>query len=662
MEAGQEQKNWHHPLDFENVRCNPPRDVDRQDLVRVGTLNVLADAYCNPQQLPWVERKHLGWQYRRYSIIAAIRALRCDILALQEVDQPDDIIEELQSLGYDAVFAQRPGRRDGVLTAWQQKKFARVWFVGRANSPGTDVVDFNDLVALQGGDERFRRSNLGLLMALRDLTAPGSRLLLVANAHLYWNPHRKDVKLAQAVYLTRRIEGTLAELRKHFTTGTKSAAAPCLLEETRTKRFTVFESSSQNAHSCCNAVGVIVCGDLNSIPSSAVAAFFTSPTGIARPSDRTHDRFLCDSSLNRLTRWLRLLGIDTELETAAEEAKRTSTQNDCSQLFARCVSEKRLLLTSSRKVLQRSECPPAVFVDNRNARESFAALVKKLRIPVQPSTFLTRCVKCNGVIKAEESGEWPEGWDGNRARLNDGVPDDLPLFMCTNPACTQVYWFSNRPNSSAVRSKELADELFALVKPNNQNAALEQASSNEEMNDKPHETPELVCSASTAPRDAVGVLAGQHESSQNRQNPETSTINSAETSSVRLRHSLRLRSAYHTISRVEGGKNQSDHTENEMGNSKQDNHSIEDNEIITTSRADFHGYLDYLLFSDETFRGCSQRLKLPSARQLRDNDVLGKLPCRTWGSDHLFAVADLLWREMGGQAASESEPRTGAAD
>ena len=182
------------------------------------------------------------------------------------------------------------------------------------------------------------------------------------------------------------------------------------------------------------------------------------------------------------------------------------------------------------------------------------------------------------------------------------------------------------------------------------------------MNDKPHETPELVCSASTAPRDAVGVLAGQHESSQNRQNPETSTINSAETSSVRLRHSLRLRSAYHTISRVEDGKNQSDHTENEMGNSKQDNHSIEDNEIITTSRADFHGYLDYLLFSDETFRGCSQRLKLPSARQLRDNDVLGKLPCRTWGSDHLFAVADLLWREMGGQAVSESEPRTGAAD
>ena len=154
MEAGQEQKNWHHPLDFENVRCNPPRDVDRQDLVRVGTLNVLADAYCNPQQLPWVERKHLGWQYRRYSIIAAIRALRYDILALQEVDQPDDIIEELQSLGYDAVFAQRPGRRDGVLTAWKQKKFARVWFVGRANSPGTDVVDFNDLVALQGGDEQ----------------------------------------------------------------------------------------------------------------------------------------------------------------------------------------------------------------------------------------------------------------------------------------------------------------------------------------------------------------------------------------------------------------------------------------------------------------------------------------------------------------------------
>jgi uncharacterized protein with PIN domain len=34
-------------------------------------------------------------------------------------------------------------------------------------------------------------------------------------------------------------------------------------------------------------------------------------------------RYLLDITLNRFTRWLRILGLDAELETAAEERART---------------------------------------------------------------------------------------------------------------------------------------------------------------------------------------------------------------------------------------------------------------------------------------------------------------------------------------------------
>ena len=328
-------------------------------------------------------------------------------------------------------------------------------------------------------------------------------------------------------------------------------------------------------------------------------------------------------------------------------------------------------------MLRRAGCPPAVFLDNRRAKESLAALFQRLAVPVEPEVFLTRCVKCNGAIKAEGSGQWPAGWDGARARAADGVPQDLPLFLCTNEACLQVYWFSNRPNSSAVRSKELADELHEIVKSATATAATTAAATafldhsgeggggggggGEEAAKSFEEQGILALSTAAATLTATGVLAGgtggdggsdnidvvsDDEEEDDDRHPTSPMATAAATalpiasrreragamkaaaatasggSSSRLRHSLQLRSAYH-----HGDDAQSD----------------EGGGLLTTSRGDFHGYLDYVFYGSRSFRGCARRLELPTAEELQRGGVFGQLPSRSWGSDHLLVAADLLW-------------------
>ena len=112
---------------------------------------------------------------------AAVAAADCDVLALQEVDHPDDLRAALRRLGYDSEFAQRPnGRQDGCMTAWRASRFGRVWparaSVGTSSSSssmssssfsrGVEVVDFNRLVEVQGG--RAPAHNLALVVLLVD--------------------------------------------------------------------------------------------------------------------------------------------------------------------------------------------------------------------------------------------------------------------------------------------------------------------------------------------------------------------------------------------------------------------------------------------------------------------------------------------------------------
>lgn len=178
-------------------------------------------------------------------------------------------------------------------------------------------------------------------------------------------------------------------------------------------------------------------------------------------------RYLLDATLNRFCRWLRILGIDAALETEEEERIRTASDKGDRRmiLFERCRTERRTLVTTSTRLPHRKDCPSSTYCINPTFLPCLeVALVHMLLthgVVLDPSSFLGRCVVCNGDILVVEDLEEA------RAILREYQAPDLlsdkeieQVFRCNG--CGQGYWWCDRPNSSASRVKTAATRLFAL--------------------------------------------------------------------------------------------------------------------------------------------------------------------------------------------------------
>ena len=184
--------------------------------------------------------------------------------------------------------------------------------------------------------------------------------------------------------------------------------------------------------------------------AAAAAAAVTSP------------RYILDATLNKLCRWLRILGQDTALETEVEEKQRT--REGKMVLFERCRSERRTLVTTSTRLQQRTECPPGTYVINpTNLDKLETTLVHILLthgVVLEPDSFLSRCVICNGGIQevttAEDKKRILQDYEAPVALLKE----DLEVYQCDG--CQQGYWWCDRPTSSASRVKGTATRLFEI--------------------------------------------------------------------------------------------------------------------------------------------------------------------------------------------------------
>lgn len=173
-------------------------------------------------------------------------------------------------------------------------------------------------------------------------------------------------------------------------------------------------------------------------------------------------RYLLDATLNKFCRWLRILGQDTALETEEEERQRTGKNKMI--LFERCRDEGRTLVTASNRLLLRKDCPPGTYCISPSFLASLEVVLIHMLLThgvvLEPRTFLTRCVVCNGAIVEVKS--LPE----KRRILQEYqapvelLDDDMDVFECDG--CRQGYWWCDRPTSSASRVMEAATRLFRL--------------------------------------------------------------------------------------------------------------------------------------------------------------------------------------------------------
>ncbi|KAF4676419.1 CCR4-NOT transcription complex subunit 6-like [Perkinsus olseni] len=228
--------------------------------IKLLNWNILADIYCTPQQYPYCPPWALSWNYRRHLIIKQIAALEGDVVCLQEVQSDhfySSLLPALEALGFGYLYA--PKTREIFTDKYCEEGCAILYRKSRFSVVDSFTIEFDahakDSARYQGARNtkqrnRLSKGNVALACLLEDSRC-GGRPLGIVNTHITADVDAGDVKLWQAMCMLEVVQGW---------------------------------SNSQNG-----VLPIIMCGDFNSTPESAVYELLT--TGRLSPSSIPDDPF-----------------------------------------------------------------------------------------------------------------------------------------------------------------------------------------------------------------------------------------------------------------------------------------------------------------------------------------------------------------------------------
>lgn len=131
-------------------------------------------------------------------------------------------------------------------------------------------------------------------------------------------------------------------------------------------------------------------------------------------------KFVVDSMLGRLARWLRVLGCDTHYQTRYPE-----------EALARLVGEGRILLTRNAKTARR--IPGSLWIRSDHVGEQMWEIKGALAFRPQKSLWFTRCLRCNAPLESV-------GREEAKANVPEYVFHESgeSIRRCTR--CGRYYW------------------------------------------------------------------------------------------------------------------------------------------------------------------------------------------------------------------------------
>ncbi len=151
-------------------------------------------------------------------------------------------------------------------------------------------------------------------------------------------------------------------------------------------------------------------------------------------------RFIVDSMLGRLARWLRILGFDTWYFRKIDDQA----------LLALHAETGRVLLTRDTHLVRCRGVGPHLLVRQDGWEEQLREVVEALSLKVRPEKTLTRCILCNrplDMLAPEEA----------RRRIPDYVASSTSVFRECG-SCGKVYWAGTHRKKMA----EVVERLRAL--------------------------------------------------------------------------------------------------------------------------------------------------------------------------------------------------------
>ncbi|MEV0296307.1 Mut7-C RNAse domain-containing protein [Nocardia sp. NPDC050710] len=111
------------------------------------------------------------------------------------------------------------------------------------------------------------------------------------------------------------------------------------------------------------------------------------PLTRVRPRPLRDPRFIVDVNLGGLARLMRLMGLDTRCDWAADDAA----------LAATAAAEHRILLTRDHGLLKRRAVTHGVLVRSDRPFEQIVEVIRRLDLADRLAPF-TRCLRCGGVV------------------------------------------------------------------------------------------------------------------------------------------------------------------------------------------------------------------------------------------------------------------------
>jgi uncharacterized protein len=132
-------------------------------------------------------------------------------------------------------------------------------------------------------------------------------------------------------------------------------------------------------------------------------------------------KFMADSMLGRLARWLRILGYDAVYETSISD-------ND---LIARALRENRIILTMDRELADRKSAKNVLLIKSYDYKEQLKHVITYYKIDCESHIF-SRCLLCNEQLDSIE-----------KEKIKDKVPSYVyeahdEFDIC--PQCHRIYW------------------------------------------------------------------------------------------------------------------------------------------------------------------------------------------------------------------------------
>ncbi|KAG2385208.1 Carbon catabolite repressor protein [Vigna angularis] len=233
------------------------------DKIVVVSYNILGvqNASNHPDLYSNIPHRFLEWDKRKRLILEEINNYNASILCFQEVDHFNDLDNLFKNSGFKGTYKARTGEaKDGCAVFWKDELF---------NLLHQEDIEFQrfgmrnnvaQLCILEGNHDK-KESNACNLTTMEPST--GKRRFVVGNIHVLFNPNRGDIKLGQVRLL----------LDKAYKLSQEWGNIP-----------------------------VIIAGDLNSVPQSAIYKFLSSSKLDIQLHDRRNMSGQLEIQSNRLFR------------------------------------------------------------------------------------------------------------------------------------------------------------------------------------------------------------------------------------------------------------------------------------------------------------------------------------------------------------------------